>query len=76
MRNKKLRNGRSKLCKELYTNFEDLIADNKIKERLKLYAYYNQNAKMKLNMIRDRELEKYSADSLIGLKLKILIDLF
>lgn len=76
VRNKKLRNGRSKLCKELYTNFEDLIADNKIKERLKLYAYYNQNAKMKLNMIRDRELEKYSADSLIGLKLKILIDLF
>ena len=76
LRNRKLRNGRSKLCRELYTNFEDLIADNKTKEQLKLYAFYNQDTKMKLNMIRERELAKYSADSLIGLKLKIIMNLF
>lgn len=71
-----LRNGRSSLAKEIVEKYEDLISDSQIIEKLKTYAYYQNEWKKKEKLLMDHDICKYSGEPLLHLKGKVLLNLF
>lgn len=71
-----LRNGRSKLAREIISDFGIDIGERIIKEKLEIFAYYNKDIKKKIILLFDSELPLYSDESSIALRIKILVNLF
>lgn len=74
--NKSDRNGRSLLAKEVVNNFYDIIKEEKVKEKLLVYAYYSKSFKYKKKLLKDKEIIKYSNERPFEFKLKVLFNLF
>ena len=70
------RNGRSKLCKEINEKFGDIIFDMECKQNLDIYGYYQNDWPKKIKLLQDRDITKYTSESMFGLKMKILFNLF
>lgn len=75
-RNPSKRNGRSRLCKEIYDKFSDYIDDYDCCSDIECYGYYQSSILKKFKLMRDSSIRKYTGESLIGYELKILMNLF
>ena len=72
--NKKLRNGRSLLAKEISTKFNGQLIDKKeMRERLLLCAEYRNN---KLSLFRETKVRYYSNEGTVMYGIKIVLNLF
>lgn len=70
------RNGRSMLCREVYINYKDLIVSDSIKKQLDVYGnYINNKAYKKELFLKNNELISHTGESLLGFKVKILLNL-
>ena len=69
-----LRNGRSTLAKEILDKYSDLILDSNIKEILGYYAFYRSEKKCR-KMLLNGNISKYSGESALSTKAKILFRL-
>lgn len=70
------RNGRSKLCKEINDKFGDIIYDMECKQNIDIYGYYQNDWRKKIKLLQDRDITNYTGESIFGLKMKILLNLF
>lgn len=70
------RNGRSKLCKEIYEKFGDIMFDEECKRKLDIYGNYRNEWHKKIELFQDSDLTNYTGESEFGLKMKILLNLF
>ena len=68
--------GLSKLCKEVYEKFGDIIFDEKCKKTLEIYGNYRNEWQNKIQLLQDSDLINYTGESEFGLKMKILFNLF
>lgn len=76
IKNPKQRNGRSMLCKEIILKYTDLIISKEILIKVKEFAYYSDNLKSKVNLLKNNSVINYSGETYIGFKLKVLFNLF
>lgn len=70
------RNGRSMLCKEVYEKYGDKFLDDKCKKTLDIYGNYQNNLNKKIQLLQDKDITNYTGESALGLKMKILFNLF
>ena len=70
------RNGRSKLCKEIYEKFGDIISDDKCKRKLDICGNYQNDWRKKLTLLGVKDITSYTGESIFGLRMKILLNLF
>lgn len=76
IKNPNQRNGRSMLCKEIVLKYTDLIISKETLIKIKEFAYYTDNLKFKVNLLKDNSVINYSGETPMGFKLKILFNLF
>lgn len=76
LKNPAKRNGRSLLCKEVYEKYYDLIGSDYIKNELNVFGNYTENKSYKKLLLKDNDLISHSEESLLGFKVKVLLDLF
>ena len=76
IKNKELRNGRSVLAKEILIKFGDKIDSRRMKEKLQKCACYKDSISTKIMLCRDTDLMKYSNESMLMYKVKIILNLF
>ena len=74
--NKELRNGRSVLAKEILIKFSDKTDSKHMKEKLQKCVYYKDSIRKKIMLCRDTDLMKYSNESLLMYRVKIILNLF
>lgn len=74
--NKSIRNGRSKLAKEIIQKYGDLIQDTSTKEKLTEFADYQSSFSAKVRLLCEHDLGKYTDEPLWQLRLKIMLNLF
>lgn len=70
------RNGRSLLCKEVYLKYGDKILDAKCKQLLDIYGNYQNDWRKKIRLLQDKDITNYTGESVFGLRIKILFNLF
>lgn len=70
------RNGRSILCKEIYKKFGDIIFDTNCKQSLDIYGNYQNDWRKKIQLLRNTDITNYTGESVLGLRMKILLNLF
>lgn len=76
LRRPELRNGRSELAKEIAANYGDVIKDIAISSRLNGYAAYRDTVKGKLLLLKDNSICRYSGESGIMYRIKVMAGLF
>ena len=70
------RNGRSKLCKEIYEKFGDIVFNEKCKRDIDICGNYKNEWRKKIKLLCDSDITNYTGESVLGLRLKILLNLF
>lgn len=70
------RNGRSAICKEVYSRYLEKIVDEKVKSDLNLYGNYRQSYYDRMRLAFDYDLIKKTGESRIGYSMKVLTGLF
>ena len=72
-----LRNGRSCLAAEIVQRFSGDIRDKSITSTLERFGHYKESFRDRISLMRDsRMLCKFSGESSLGIKVKILVGLF
>ena len=71
-----LRNGRSMLAEEISRKFSDLIPDQTIRDKLKVYGDSRTHWKARLKTLFDPDLSRYSGEPRWQLMIKIIAGLF
>lgn len=76
LQNEALRNGRSSLAKEILDCFGDRIGYEKVIERLRMCATYQESLKTKMRLCRDEDIMRHSNEGKLMYCAKILMNLF
>ncbi|NBI71284.1 glycosyltransferase [Clostridiaceae bacterium] len=76
MRHPEQRNGRSLLCKEIVSKYADVIPSKEIITKLNEFAYYSDNVKSKIKLLRDNTVINCTGETRIGFMMKVLFNFF
>lgn len=70
------RNGRSTICKEIYSRYLENIDNSVVKSEIELYGNYRQSHRDRMRLAFDYDLIKKTGESRIGYSMKVLSGLF
>lgn len=75
LKQKKLRNGRSRLAAEIATNFSDLLP-SEIKEKMEKYGFYKKSLRRRFSMFGEKQVYVHTGERPLMFRLKVLMGLF
>jgi hypothetical protein len=74
IKDKSLRNSRSRLAGEVLLNFGDFL-DQETRDKLEIYGMYRSDKGRKKELLKDKELISHTGESALGFKIKVLFNL-